>query len=96
MDEQITQLDRRLSSVEREVAVLAAGTASMHPHYATKEDLARLDAKLSAIQANYATKDDIADLKLYLAKLETRMTIWAIAAVISVSSVVVGVVKIWP
>ncbi|NVD71958.1 hypothetical protein HUX88_15560 [Duganella sp. BJB1802] len=116
MDEQITQLDRRLTSVEREVAVLAADTASMLPRYATKEDLAkvearlaiiqsnyatkedliRLEAKVSAIQANYATKGDIADLKLYLAKLETRMTVWAVAAFISISSVVVAAVKLWP
>ncbi|MYM87396.1 hypothetical protein GTP91_09415 [Rugamonas sp. FT82W] len=136
MDEQITQLDRRLTSVEKEVAVLVADTASTLPRHATKEDvakveirvsviqsnyatkedlvkleakvsafqsifatkddLAKLEAKVSAIQANYATKGDIADLKLYLAKLETRMTVWAVAAFVSISSVVVSVVKLWP
>ncbi|MBV6322949.1 hypothetical protein [Duganella violaceipulchra] len=96
MDEQITQLDRRLTSVEKEVAALAADTASIRPHYATKEDFAKLEAKVSIIQSNYATKEDIADLKLYLAKLETRMTLWAIAAFISISGVVVAAIKLWP
>ena len=68
----------------------------MLPRHATKEDIAKVEARVAVIQSNYATKDDIADLKLYLAKLETRMTIWAIASVISISGVVVGVVKIWP
>jgi|GEM_PF-6000159 len=62
MDEQITQLDRRLTSVEKEVVVLAADTASMLPRYATKEDLARLDARVAIIQANYVTKEDLAAL----------------------------------
>ncbi|RFP14083.1 hypothetical protein D0T25_22405 [Duganella sp. BJB488] len=62
MDEQITQLDRRLTSVEKEVTVLAAETASMLPRYATKEDLAKLDARVAIIQSNYATKEDLAAL----------------------------------
>ncbi len=62
MDEQITQLDRRLTSVEVEVASLVAEGAATRSQYATKEDLAKLDARVAIIQANYATKEDLAAL----------------------------------
>ncbi|WP_090326022.1 hypothetical protein [Duganella sp. CF517] len=60
MDEQITQLDRRLTAVERDIAVF---TAEARAHYATKEDLARLEARIAVIQSNYATTQDISDLR---------------------------------
>lgn len=60
MDDQITQLDRRLTAVERDVA---AFTAEARAHYATKEDLARLEARIAVIQSNYATTQDISNLR---------------------------------
>ena len=107
MDEQITQLDRRLSAVEREVTVLAADAASARPHYATREDVARLDARVAVIQSNYVVKEDIlsldlklsgqiADLKLYLAKLEVRMMRWTAGMVVAACSVMTAILKIWP
>ncbi|MYM95287.1 hypothetical protein [Duganella vulcania] len=62
MDEQITQLDRRLTSVEVEVASLVAEGAATRSQYATKEDLAKLEARVAIIQSNYATKEDLAAL----------------------------------
>ncbi|OEZ54644.1 MULTISPECIES: hypothetical protein [unclassified Duganella] len=62
MDEQITQLDRRLTSVEVEVASLAAESAAARSQYATKEDLAKVEARLIVIQSNYVTKEDLAAL----------------------------------
>jgi hypothetical protein len=50
MDDQITQLDRRLSTVERDVAVLAADAASARPHYATKEDIGDLKLYLAKLE----------------------------------------------
>ena len=70
MDEQITQLDRRLTAVEKDVAVF---TAEARAHYATKDDLSRLDARVAAIQSNYATKEDIADLRTELKATEARL-----------------------
>ncbi|MYN18343.1 hypothetical protein GTP81_16450 [Rugamonas sp. FT107W] len=62
MDEQITQLDRRLTSVEVEVASLVAEGAATRSQYATKEDLAKLEARVAIIQSNYVTKEDLAAL----------------------------------
>ena len=129
MDEHITQLERRLTTVEVEVASLAAETSATRAHYATKEDVAKLDARVSIIQSNYATKEDlahldnklsgqmsamhgtlsgdiaavdrklsgeIAALKLQVSELEIRMMRWSLATIITVSGVVVAVVKVWP
>lgn len=68
MDEQITQLDRRLTSVEVEVASLAAESLATRGQSATKEDMAKLDGRVAVIQSNYATKED-------LAQLEARVTV---------------------
>ena len=118
MDEQITQLDRRLTSVEVEVASLAAGASVARSQYATKEDLAKVDARVAVIQSNYVTKEDlaaldnklsgkvaaldskvsseIAALRLQVSELEIRMMRWSLATIITVSGVVVAVVKVWP
>ncbi|GJI92906.1 hypothetical protein [Duganella hordei] len=128
MDEQITQLDRRLTSVEVEVASLAAEASVARSQYATKEDLAKLDARVAVIQSNYVTKEDlatldnklsgkiaamdgklsgdiaaldsklsseIAALRLQVSELENRMMRWSLATIITVSGVVVAVVKVW-
>ncbi|GJJ04774.1 hypothetical protein RugamoR64_53120 [Duganella rhizosphaerae] len=127
MDEQITQLDRRLTSVEVEVASLAAEAlatrgqsvtkedmakldgrvAVIQSNYATKEDMAQLEARVAVIQSNYVTKEDlaavdsklcekIAALRLDISELENRMVRWSFATILTVSGVVVAVVKIWP
>ena len=147
MDEQITQLDRRLTSVEVEVASLAAEAlasrgqsvtkedmakldgrvAVIQSNYATKEDLAQLEARVTVIQSNYVTKEDmallearvaviqsnyvtkedlatvdsklcekIAALRLNISELESRMVRWSVATILTVSGVVVAVVKVWP
>ncbi len=147
MDEQITQLDRRLTSVEVEVAALAAEASATRVQFVTREDMAKLDGRVAIIQSNYTTKEDlallekrvaiiqsnyatkedlallekrvaiiqsnyvtkedlaavdkklcieIAALRLQISELEKRMMRWSLATIITVSGVVVGVVKIWP
>jgi len=71
MDDQITQLGRRLTAVEKDVAVF---TAEARAHYATKDDLAGLDARVAIIQSNYATKEDIADLRTEIRDTEARLS----------------------
>lgn len=71
MDEQITQLDRRLTVVERDVT---AFTAEARAHYATREDLARVEARVTVIQSNYATKEDVANLRTEIKASEGRLS----------------------
>jgi hypothetical protein len=69
MDEQITQLDRRLIVVETAVAASSADAVTARSYQTSmKEDIAKVDAKVSVIQSNYVTKED-------LAKLETRVAV---------------------
>ena len=75
MDEQITQLDRRLISVEKDVATLTAEVSFARDHYATKEDVVRLEGRVAVIQSNYATKENVAELRTELGAAELRLTI---------------------
>jgi hypothetical protein len=74
MDDQITQLDRRLISVEKDVAILTAESEHARLHYATKEDLARVEGRVAVIQSNYATKEDVAELRTEIGAVELRLT----------------------
>lgn len=72
MDEQITQLDRRLISVEKDVAALTVEAEHARLHYATKEDFARLEGRVANIQDNYATKEDVAEVRQEIVASELR------------------------
>ena len=74
MDEQITQLDRRLISVEKDVATLTAESEHARLHYATKEDLTRVEGRVAVIQTNYATKEDVAELRTEIVASELRLS----------------------
>lgn len=74
MDDQITQLDRRLISVEKDVATLTAESEHARLHYATKEDLTRVEGRVAVIQSNYATKEDVAELRTEIVASELRLS----------------------
>lgn len=74
MDEQITQLDRRLISVEKDVTTLTAEVVHARLHYATKEDLTRVEGRVAVIQSNYATKEDVAELRTEIVASELRLS----------------------
>ena len=74
MDDQITQLDRRLISVEKDVATLTAESEHARLHYATKEDLTRVEGRVAVIQTNYATKEDVAELRTEIVASELRLS----------------------
>jgi hypothetical protein len=89
--EELSALNRRLTAVERDLAVL-------NKTVATKDDIARLDITLASMQAtiehmakNFATKADLSDL-------ETRIMKWMITTLVGVaalnSSMVLIVVKL--
>jgi hypothetical protein len=111
MDDQITQLDRRLTVVERDVT---AFTAEARAHYATKEDVARLDGRVAVIQSNYATKEDVGELRTEVGAAELRLSTkiadlegkvltmenrhlrWTVGAIIAVAGVVLAIVRTFP
>ena len=74
MDDQITQLDKRLISVEKDVATLTAEAEHARLHYATKEDLTRVEGRVAVIQSNYATKEDVAQLRSAIVASELRLS----------------------
>lgn len=90
MDDQITQLDRRLTAVERDVA---AFTAEARAHHATREDLARIEERIAAIQSNYATKADLAALECKFSQAENRMMRWCVGTMITLTGVFMAFVK---
>lgn len=107
MDDQTSQLDQRLTAVEKDTAVLNA-TLAAQP-YVTKEDFARLEGRVMVIQSNYVTKEEFARLesrvaaiqanyvtKEDLAKLESHMIKWCLASAAAICSVVIAAIKIWP
>ena len=60
LDERITSLERGMSSVMIDLAVVRS-------NYATKEDVDAVKLNLAAVQSNYATKADVDAVKLDLA-----------------------------
>ena len=105
MDEQITQLDKRLTTVEHTVVSLSTEVEFSRIHYATKEDIARLDTKVSVIQSNYVTREDLAAterkltaqisaLEFRFAQLEIRLMRWSLGMVIGFTGVVAGLLKL--
>lgn len=75
MDDQITPIDKRLTSVEKAAATLSAEVSFARDHYATKEDVVRLEGRVAVIQSNYATKENVAELRTELGAAELRLTI---------------------
>ena len=64
MDDQITQLDKRLTAVEKDVAMLMAEAKHAHLHYATKEDMAELREEIVATELRLSTQIAAVDSKL--------------------------------
>jgi hypothetical protein len=77
--EQLASLDKRLTVVERDLAVLAKTVATKDDLAALAIDLARIDATLALLQENCATKAD-------LREQETRIMKWMIATLIGVTT----------
>ena len=108
MDTEIAQLNERLTSLEREFAVQTEVVAVERSGYATradvvrieavlsncatKVDIARIDAVLESIQQNYATKADLHQLDARLAQMETRITRWMLATLMTVAGMSGGAV----
>nr|WP_315219180.1 hypothetical protein [uncultured Duganella sp.] len=101
MDEQIVELDKRLTAVEKDVATLKAETAFAREHFVTKQDFARLEERVASIQANYATKEGVAGglaalearIMCKLSQLESRMVRWCVGTMITLTGVAMAVVK---
>ena len=64
MDEQITQLDKRLTVVEKDVSMLTAQAEKEQMHYATKEDMAQLRTEIVASELRLTTQIAAVDIKL--------------------------------
>lgn len=82
-NECLNSLDRRLTVVEQDLAVLKATVA-------TKDDVGKIQAEMSRLNAvvdNCATKAD-------LAALETRITKWMIATLVTVAGMNAALVLI--
>ena len=81
MDEQITQLDRRLSSVEKDVATLTAEVEHARTHYATKEDVAELHTAIVASELRLSTQNAALDSKAsaQVAALDSRLSAQIVA-----------------
>ncbi len=107
MDDQTTQLDKRLAAVEKDTAVIKATLAAQS--YVTKEDFVRLEGRVMVIQSNYSTKEDLAriDARIFaieadyatredLAKLESHMIKWYLGSAASICTVIISVLKLWP
>jgi hypothetical protein len=93
MDGQIVELDRRLISVEKDVAALKAEAAFAREQFVTRQDFARLEERVAAIQANYSTKADLAALEIKFSQAETRMVRWCVGTMITLSGVFMAFVK---
>ena len=64
MDEQITQLDKRLTVVEKDVSMLTTQLEREHLHYATKEDIAGIRTEIITSELRLTTQIAAADIKL--------------------------------
>jgi hypothetical protein len=101
MDEQIVELDKRLVSVEKDVATLKVEAAFAREHFVTKQDFARLEERVAAIQANYATKEGVAGglaaleakIMCKLSQLESRMVRWCVGTMITLTGVFMAFIR---
>lgn len=97
MDEHIVELDRRLISVEKDVAALKAEAAFAREQFVTRQDFARLEERVAVIQANYSTKADLAALEAKimckLSQLETRMVRWCVGTMITLTGVFMAFIR---
>ena len=102
MDEQIVELDKRLSSVEKDVATLKVEAAFARENFVTKQDFARLEERVAAIQANYATKEGVAGglaaleakIMCKLSQLESRMVRWCVGTMITLTGVFMAFIRL--
>jgi hypothetical protein len=76
MDEQITQLDKRLTVVEKNVSMLTAQTEKEHLHYATKEDVAAVRIEIVESELKLTTQIATVDSKLsaQIAALDSKLS----------------------
>ncbi|MEV4783596.1 hypothetical protein [Burkholderia sp. LMU1-1-1.1] len=97
MDEQIVEIDKRLTAVEKDVATLKAEAAFAREHFVTNQDFARLEERVASIQANYATKDALtaleANILCKLSQSETRMVRWCVGSMITLTGVFMAFVR---
>ena len=91
MDEQIKQLDTRLISVEKEVAMLTAQAEHAHLHYATKEVVAALRTEIVASELRLSKQ--IASLKEKILDMENRHLRWTVGAIVAVAGIVLAIVR---
>nr|WP_315219179.1 hypothetical protein [uncultured Duganella sp.] len=94
MDEQIKQLDTRLSSVERGLAVLTAQAEHVQLHYATKEVVAELRTEIVASELRLSKQ--IASLEEKILDLENRHLRWTVGAIVAVAGIVLAIVRTFP
>jgi hypothetical protein len=64
MDDQITQLDKRLTAVEKDVAMVTAEAKHAYQHYVTKEAAAGLREEIVASELRLTTQIAAVDSKL--------------------------------
>lgn len=64
MDEQISKLDKRLTSVENEVESLRVVRQEIRQCLASKEDFLRLENKLALMHEQAASKQDVQRMEL--------------------------------
>lgn len=124
MDEQISKLDKRLTSVENEVESLRLERHEMRRYFASKEDILRMESRLALLLEQSASKtevlalerrlaeelstlnqrsaefekriaNDLGEIRLQMARLELRILRWLIGTVLTISGVIVAVVKFW-
>ncbi|HWW70603.1 MAG TPA: hypothetical protein VN089_11730 [Duganella sp.] len=91
MDEKVFELDKRLISVEKDVAMLRAEASHVREHYATKEDFARLEGRVTAMQAELKALE--ARLESKFSQLESRMVRWCVGTMITLTGVFMAFVR---
>ncbi|MYM41639.1 coiled-coil domain-containing protein [Duganella qianjiadongensis] len=63
MDEQISKLDKRLTSVENEVESLRQERQEMRRYFASKEDILRMESRIALLFEQSASKTELRALE---------------------------------
>lgn len=104
----MNQMNERLTSVERDVAVLTKVAAVERANYVTREDMAEVHKEIGHVHTEIAIlRGDISRIdavltmvqsncatKADLAQLETRLTRWMIATLIGAAGMNVALVLV--
>ena len=73
MDEQISKLDKRLTSVENEVETLRVVRQEIRLCIASKEDFLRIENQIALLHEQAATKQDFQRLELNLTERQAAL-----------------------